>query len=501
MIHDPSAASYENLALCFAIYFSALVSLDEKEASLLLGAEERGHITKRDQLALLKIGLEQSQAHGDFLDRPTLVGLHALAIYLAALRFCNRGKGLWVLNGLAVRVAQSLGLHRDGQRLKGSTLTPFQAEIRRRLWWHLLSRDGRASEDYGLENTATLGGGSKLLVESDVCLPLNVDDADLVPDLKALPAEKEGWTSMTFSLIHIGLCRTAQKLAVLAAASVNESSSSSSPSEEIRAQVMDTLRADIEQRLARCNPLLPQQRMTILCSRFLLRKLDFVSRLQWALLVGRRGAVELVTDANLVEALAILRPRLFRKDGLLKYAWARQAFPQYHVAMYVLWHLCLRPSGPNVEEAWTAVDTLFSQELREALPSRGGGDDSAVSGFGSKFVVLAALKAKAEAIRGRMREQAGVAPPVERVVAEHCASVTSTDRRTLANDTLLFSDTTRAGHVEQTSAPLQVPLEPPSSRLFNDISMDLGLDMDGGMLDFGLDDVWSAWGDDQPMLM
>lgn len=499
VIHDPSVASYENLALCFAIYFSALVSLDEKEAEVVL-REGKDHLRiKRHQLSLLKIGLEQALAHGDFLDRPSLVGLHALAIYLAALRFCNRGKGLWVLNGLAVRIAQSLGLHRDGQRLRGSALSPFQAEIRRRLWWHLLSRDGRASEDYGLENTATLGGGSNLLVESDVRLPLNVDDAQLRPEMAVLPEAHEGWTAMTFSLIHIALCRTAQRLAVLAAASVQREgppSSPSSPSEETRAHIMDYLRADIEQRLARCNPLLPQQQMTILCSRFLLRKLDFVSRLQWALLVGRRGAVELVTDANMLEALAILRPRLFREDGLLmKYAWARQAFPQYHVAMYVLWHLCLRPSGPHVADAWAAVDTLFSQELREAQNGRGGGDkDTASTGFGSKFAVLAALKAKAETIRGRM--QAGTTQAGR-------AAGTVTGSRTLPDETFLFSDTVRADGAGQTTLSLSMSSsDPPSGGLFGDIGgMDLGMDMDNGMLEFGLDDVWSAWGDDQPMLL
>ncbi|ERT01324.1 hypothetical protein HMPREF1624_02568 [Sporothrix schenckii ATCC 58251] len=342
VIHDPGAASYEDLALCFAIYFAALVSLEDGEDTLLLNGDGLFGISKTDLLQKLKLGLEQSLAHGDFLDRPTLTGLHALAIYLATLRFCNRGKGLWVLNGLAVRVAQSLGLHRDGQRLRRSTqrpLTPFEAEIRRRLWWHLLSRDGRASEDYGLDNMATLGSGSNLLAESDVQLPLNVDDADLVPDMATLPKKKAGWTAMTFSLIHIALYRTAQRLAALAAAATTSDDERSS--EDTRARIMADLRADVEQRLARCNPLLPQQQMTISCSRFLLRKLDFVSRLQWALLVGRRSAVELATDANLVEALAILQPRLFHEDSLLlRYAWARQAFPQYHIVMYVLWHLC-----------------------------------------------------------------------------------------------------------------------------------------------------------------
>ncbi len=30
-------------------------------------------------------------------------------------------------------------------------LSPFQSEIRRRLWWHIISRDSRSGEEYGLE--------------------------------------------------------------------------------------------------------------------------------------------------------------------------------------------------------------------------------------------------------------------------------------------------------------------------------------------------------------
>ena len=46
------------------------------------------------------------------------------------MRVYNRGNGIWVLNGLAIRIAESMGLHRDGGQL---ALSPFQAEIRRRV--------------------------------------------------------------------------------------------------------------------------------------------------------------------------------------------------------------------------------------------------------------------------------------------------------------------------------------------------------------------------------
>lgn len=102
------------------------------------------------------------------------------------------------MDGLAIRIAHALGLHREGKRLG---LTPFQSEIRRRLWWHLLSRDIRAGEDYGLEST------SSLLLTSEVGLPANIDDRDISPDMQQPPEPKVGWTAMTFSLINIDLRR------------------------------------------------------------------------------------------------------------------------------------------------------------------------------------------------------------------------------------------------------------------------------------------------------
>lgn len=76
VIASPNAANFEDLALCFAIYFASTVSLDPAEAQLLLGK------SKDDSLLQFKTGIEQAFAHGDFLDRPTISGLHALAIYV-----------------------------------------------------------------------------------------------------------------------------------------------------------------------------------------------------------------------------------------------------------------------------------------------------------------------------------------------------------------------------------------------------------------------------------
>ena len=275
-------------------------------------------------------------------------------------------------------MAEPLGLHCDGERLG---LSPLPFEIRRRLWWHFLTRDGRAGEDYGLENRKDISDGT---------LPLNVDDADLYLGMKELPTAKRGWTLMTFSLINIDLVRLMQKLASI----VTSSSPLSSLSEDARAQIINETRERIEERLEHCNPVIPQHRLTLLCSRFLLRKLDFITRLQWLSLKPLASREEFATEENLIEALEILTPRLVSEDDLLKqFAWARKAYPQYYVTMYVLQHLCVKPEGPSVDKAWEAVEIAFQQW------------DNFSSGFGSKSAVLAALKAKAVSVREKVQNR------------------------------------------------------------------------------------------------
>ncbi|EEU36122.1 uncharacterized protein NECHADRAFT_53038 [Fusarium vanettenii 77-13-4] len=341
-IHNPTKAPFDDLAFCFAIYFASTMSLEEPDAPAML-----------------------------ILDKP-----RQLQLFKAALRVHNRGKGIWILNGLAIRIAQSLGLHRDGERLG---LPPFESELRRRLWWHLITRDSRSGEDYGLENS------TGMQPQSDVKLPLNINDEDLSPDMKQLPPEKRGWTIMTFSLVYIELAKAIQKLATAV--------SSPSPSEEARRKIIEETRSKVMRRVDECgleSSGLPQYRLTVHCAHFLLRKLDFFTRQQWLALQHPGSREALATDDDLLEALDILEPRVFGDEPLLgPYGWARKAYPQYHVTMYILWHLCTRPNGPHVERAWRSVEAVFSTELADEFADR----------VGSKPAVLAALKLKAEALR------------------------------------------------------------------------------------------------------
>ncbi|RKK23617.1 hypothetical protein BFJ68_g16916 [Fusarium oxysporum] len=232
-INDPNSTSFEDLAFCYSIYFAATISLEESNSLLMLD--------KNAQLSYYKAGIEQAFAQGDFLNRPTLTVLRALAIYLSAVRIHNRGKSIWILNGLAIRIAQSLGLHREGTQLKPP---PFESELRRRVRWHLITRDSRAGEDYGLDDPNIYVSGS------EVNLPRNIDDADICPDMEELPPEKNGWTDMTFSLINIDLAKTLEKVK-------NAMSSRNTLCEDERRSIISEAQSQVQKRLEKCNQVTP----------------------------------------------------------------------------------------------------------------------------------------------------------------------------------------------------------------------------------------------------
>ncbi|KHO02100.1 uncharacterized protein MAM_01101 [Metarhizium album ARSEF 1941] len=329
VINDPSTASPEALALSYSVYYAATVVLDEREDCPRLLGESWASALHR-----YKAGLEQSFAQADLLENPTVVLLQAVAIYLTAVRVHNTGRAIWTLNGLAIRIARSIGLHRDGKNLG---LSPFESEIRRRLWWYLLGRDGRAAEDLGLHDFPTpnviLSGGTEL--------PLNLEDSDLDPNMEELPPPRKGWTRMLSSLANIRICQTWADILHLSWASP-----SAPPPYEARDRIVARLFETIEGLIKECNPVVPLQKFTIIVSRFIARKLDFVTRQQWEAQHHPEQQELLATEETLLEALGLFEEgeRMLQDELMRPYLWSMRSYPQYHLMLFILWNICLRPS-------------------------------------------------------------------------------------------------------------------------------------------------------------
>ncbi|KAK4102543.1 hypothetical protein N658DRAFT_402328, partial [Parathielavia hyrcaniae] len=377
-IENPAAAQPEDLAMCYAVFFAAMAVLEPNEAHALLQQQDDPFTVQ----FRCKTGFEQALAEAEVLDKPTFPMLSALALYLSALQLHSRGKGIWILNGMALRIAQALGLHRDGARLG---LPPFQAELRRRVWWHIISRDGRAAEDFGLQGFCSR--------RSDARLPLPIDDTDLRPDMTALPPPRSGvFTAMTLPLAHFEITRAVRRLGSIA----GSATPTSPPEESVRVQIIEEGRQRVDELLAGCNPVIPRHRLALLTSRLAMRNADLVSRQQWLALKYRKRSDDgndardmLPTDQDLVEAIEVLdlALQIWGDEMLRPYAWLWRTNPEYHVVMYLLWHLCVQPRGPYVERAWATVDRWFTE-------NREMGD-----GQGHKGAILAALRRKAEVLR------------------------------------------------------------------------------------------------------
>ncbi|KAL1864822.1 hypothetical protein VTK73DRAFT_5634 [Phialemonium thermophilum] len=416
-LDNPNDASGDANCLLFAVYFAAVTSLTGDEVEKLLDYD------KRTALNAFKHGLEWSLVQSNFLEQPTVTSIQALMIFLTAMRVHNTGRSTWILAGMLIRAAQSIGLHRNGVHLN---LTPFETEMRRRLWCRILCHDHRASEDYGI-SVSTPAFSARMTTP-----PLNVDDSQLYPDMTVMPESREGWTEMSFSLITLDLSLTHDRLQRCLAASL---AAGTAPSEAARRELVEGMKARVEGSFLRhYNPVIPAQRAQTVISRVIMGKLDFSSQLQWlsvadgiedslshahpprnggdsnnpsqqpstpSLHARRRLSRLKPSDQILSQACDLLeQAALICTDDLLRsYRWIFGAFPQYHTLLYVLWYLCTvpNPTGPAIERAWAAVSASLQTEFV--------GADFHASLPGSKWAVLEMLRKRA--LRRRREATAG----------------------------------------------------------------------------------------------
>lgn len=89
--------------------------------------------TKGELNLKFRLGLEHALASSDFLNVADSVVLQAFTVFLSLARRHDSPRFVWMMVGLAIRMAQALGLQRDGSQFKH--LSPYEVEIRRRVWW------------------------------------------------------------------------------------------------------------------------------------------------------------------------------------------------------------------------------------------------------------------------------------------------------------------------------------------------------------------------------
>jgi hypothetical protein len=122
-------------ALLFAIYCMAVESMNDAECYAIMG-ELKAVVSQR-----FKTATQHALVNASFLKTSDLMVLQALVLFNTALQSYD-ARVIWILTGVAGRIGQRIGLHRDPATLG---LPPFECEIRRRVWWQIMMQDGAYS--------------------------------------------------------------------------------------------------------------------------------------------------------------------------------------------------------------------------------------------------------------------------------------------------------------------------------------------------------------------
>lgn len=86
--------------------------------------------------------------------------------------------GIWVIVGMIVRLSMRMGYHRDPSKYQG--VTPFQGEMRRRIWAYVRQMDTIFSFQLALPSMIRNS-------DCDTALPRNIFEDEFGPDSKTLP--------------------------------------------------------------------------------------------------------------------------------------------------------------------------------------------------------------------------------------------------------------------------------------------------------------------------
>jgi hypothetical protein len=285
---------------------------------------------------------------------------------------------MWTLIGLATRIATSLGLHRDGSNF--SCFSPFEVEMRRRLWWHIRVLDVRASEDVG---TAITG-----LIHSDTAFPGNLNDSDLDPATNIHPENCVGATEMSYALFGFDALKVFKKLSPSAKATIEE-----------KEKTIEEFSLHCERSYLKhfdANQSSPIFRLGSKTVRILISKMRIQAYFQ-----ALRCQEPLETNNTLPSSSKVLEDIFSSAVSILEYQsqaaseedlkgwrWLLGAYRQMHAMAFVLSQLSVRidafkvcsPDGclptplPNsVQRAWRAVQAVFTEynSVERSRPSWG----------------------------------------------------------------------------------------------------------------------------------
>ncbi|KAH8745548.1 hypothetical protein F5883DRAFT_586832 [Diaporthe sp. PMI_573] len=340
-------------ALLFAVSLAAISSMSEEDVL------ENFNNSRISLAHRLSMGAEVSLAKADVLNTTDTRVLQALVIYVEVKSHEAGTRASWCLTGLVVRIALLMGLHRDGSHFKD--ISPFNAEMRRRLWWHICFIDARSGE-----SQTTCTQLSTFGIFQDTEPPTNVDDEDLDPHDTSPPTTRDGISDASLAIIryHFWQLSKREKRPWSPMATKTDAQEAVTISPEA-IEALATTRQKIEDNFLRhAEHGNPGHQFLSDIVRHALARSELSLSTQDAPPITSSLSASVYPGLNRILILCLtvleLSNRLELSPATSGWYWGLQPPVPWRCLSVLLVQLRKRPWGPTCERAWTCLNTYLT---------------------------------------------------------------------------------------------------------------------------------------------
>lgn len=256
--------------------------------------------------------------------------------------------------GVAIRIAQRIGIHSESILVKRS---PLEAEQSRRLWWSLVLFDSRISETAG-HKSATLDP------TWDCRIPLNANDSELRPEMKEPPMAQEKPTDALFAVVRSELADFVRHTAFYldftnpALKSIVKTAQHDSVSESAELVAFEKMIQD--KYFQFCDPENPLHFLTIWWTRAYLAKCRFLEH-HSGCFSPTLDQTDMQRDTAISHAIRMLEcDTMLRASPLTqRFLWLVQLYFPFPAYIRIAQDLKRRPMSEQAEQAWEVMSDNF----------------------------------------------------------------------------------------------------------------------------------------------
>lgn len=323
--------------------------------------------SKTDLNLKYRLGLEYSFARADFLNVPDLTVIQAFCIFLTLVRRHDSPRYVWMMTGMVIRMAQAIGLHRDGAQF--DNLSPYEVEMRRRVWWNLCFLDVRSSEDQGMDLTIAIGS-------FDTKIPLNINESDIDPASKTMPVSRKGIVDTTIAVATAEVCDLTRQMMGLGV-------KNGLPDLDRQNQLLNQLCAKFESNYFEPTKASTDitQWVSVIISRLMMAKMTLIIYFPILFSSPNQHISDEIRTKLLVSAIEVAEYNhmLNAETACKHWRWIFQTYTHWYATVYLLIEISRRPWSPIIERAWVALHspwlipthlTQMAKNMRMWIPLR-----------------------------------------------------------------------------------------------------------------------------------